>query len=265
MKNKFAVMMILCCSAVCAEPVIWMMGDSTMANYPEKRFPLTGWGQVLEEFCRTGVKVNNHARSGWSTTKFMRVNPKSGKSQFAAFADKIKTGDYLIIQFGHNDQKKKSVNQYASPEQYKEYMLHFANEAKKRGATPVFVTSICRRLFRKDKSTGKLVAYSDLSVYPDITRTLAKENKIDLVDLNQFTQAKYTELGEEKSKEMFNYVKSGDSLYWDAIIEKQRAKSKTPGLHVDNTHLCRKGATVVARGFVELAKQQKLSISACFK
>lgn len=138
-------------------------------------------------------------------------------------------------------------------------MMFFANEAKKRGATPVFATSVCRRRFADGK------AVSNLAEYPDITRALAKENGIALVDLNAITREEYTKLGEEKSKELFNYVKTGESPYWDKQIEKERAKSKTPGLHVDDTHFRREGAVKVAGWFVENAGKQKLPIAECFQ
>ena len=190
---------------------------------------------------------------------FMKKDGKTGKSRFGTFVDRIKPGDYLIIQFGHNDQKKYSPKAYASPEKYREFMMFFANEAKKRGATPVFATSVCRRRFADGK------AVSNLAEYPDITRALAKENGIALVDLNAITREEYTKLGEEKSKELFNYVKTGESPYWDKQIEKERAKSKTPGLHVDDTHFRREGAVKVAGWFVENAGKQKLPIAECFQ
>lgn len=150
MKTKLTLLSMLIGATLCAQPTIWMMGDSTMASYSRKHVPLTGWGQVLNEYCKPGVKVENMALSGWSTTMFMKKNEKTGKSRFDTFVDKIKPGDYLIIQFGHNDQKKYAPKQYASPEKYREFMMFFANEAKKRGATPVFCNfglrpSLCRR------------------------------------------------------------------------------------------------------------------------
>ena len=259
MKTKLTLLSMLIGATLCAQPTIWMMGDSTMASYSRKHVPLTGWGQVLNEYCKPGVKVENMALSGWSTTMFMKKNEKTGKSRFDTFVDKIKPGDYLIIQFGHNDQKKYSPKAYASPEKYREFMMFFANEAKKRGATPVFATSVCRRRFADGK------AVSNLAEYPDITRALAKENGIALVDLNAITREEYTKLGEEKSKELFNYVKTGESPYWDKQIEKERAKSKTPGLHVDDTHFRREGAVKVAGWFVENAGKQKLPIAECFQ
>lgn len=259
MKTKLTLLSMLIGATLCAQPTIWMMGDSTMATYPKERAPLTGWGQVLNEYCKPGVKVENMALSGWSTTMFMKKDGKTGKSRFGTFVDRIKPGDYLIIQFGHNDQKKYSPKAYASPEKYREFMMFFANEAKKRGATPVFATSVCRRRFADGK------AVSNLAEYPDITRALAKENGIALVDLNAITREEYTKLGEEKSKELFNYVKTGESPYWDKQIEKERAKSKTPGLHVDDTHFRREGAVKVAGWFVENAGKQKLPIAECFQ
>lgn len=130
MKTKLTLLSMLIGATLCAQPTIWMMGDSTMASYSRKHVPLTGWGQVLNEYCKPGVKVENMALSGWSTTMFMKKNEKTGKSRFDTFVDKIKPGDYLIIQFGHNDQKKYSPKAYASPEKYREFMMFFANETK---------------------------------------------------------------------------------------------------------------------------------------
>ena len=259
MKTVLSILSVLITATLCAQTTIWMMGDSTMAGYSGTRAPLTGWGQVLNGFCKPGVKVANMARSGWSSGMFMAKDAKTGKSVFEGFIDKIRPGDYLIIQFGHNDQKKYSKKQYTSPEQYREFMMFFANEAKKRGATPVFATSVCRRQFRNGR------AISTLAEYPDLTRSLAKENGIALVDLNAVTRNEYTKLGEEKSRELFNYVRKGDSPYWDKQIEKEKAKSKTPGLHVDDTHFRREGAVKVAGWFVSEAKKQKLPIAECFQ
>lgn len=243
---------------LCAQ-TIWMMGDSTMASYTKETAPRTGWGQVLSDYCKPGVKVENQALSGWSTSMFMKKDEKTGKSKFESFADGIRPGDFLIIQFGHNDQKKNSERQYASPEKYREYLMFFANEARKRGATPVFATSVCRRQFNEGK------AVSTLGEYPDITRSLAKENGIALVDLNAITRDEYTKLGAEESKKLFNYVKVGESPYWDKQIEKEKEKSKTPGLHVDDTHFCRTGAVAVAGWFVQDAKKQDLPIAKLFR
>lgn len=259
MKTRIIALSMFIGAALCAQTTIWMMGDSTMASYPKDRAPLTGWGQALSEYCKSGVKVQNQAISGWSTTMFMKKDDKTGKSKFDSFVDKIKPGDYLIIQFGHNDQKKNSERQYASPEKYREYMTFFVNEAKKRGATPLFATSVCRRQFKDGK------AVSTLGEYPDITRSLSKENGIALVDLNAITKDEYTKLGAEECKKLFNYVKTGESPYWDKQIEKEKAKSKTPGLHVDDTHFQHNGAALVAGWFVENAKKQNLPIAELFK
>lgn len=259
MKTKLIIFSALFSAALCAQTAIWMIGDSTMASYPSDRAPLTGWGQVLGEYCKPGVKVENRAVSGWSTTMFMQKDDKTGKSRFDSFVDKIKPGDYLIIQFGHNDQKKNMPKQYAAPEKYREYMMFFADEAKKRGATPVFATSVCRRQFKDGQ------AVSTLAEYPDLTRALAQENGVALVDLNAITRSEYTKLGPEESKKLFNYVKEGESPYWDQQIGKEKEKSKTPGLHVDDTHFNRTGATAVAGWFVEDARKQNLPIAQLFK
>ena len=91
MKFKLAALTFSLCSILCAQQTIWMVGDSTMASYPEKYAPLTGWGQALNQYCKPGIKVENRALSGYSSKYFI------DQGRFAAFADKIKKGDSVYI------------------------------------------------------------------------------------------------------------------------------------------------------------------------
>ena len=241
MKFKLAALTFSLCSILCAQQTIWMVGDSTMASYPEKYAPLTGWGQALNQYCKPGIKVENRALSGYSSKYFI------DQGRFAAFADKIKKGDYLIIQFGHNDQKKEKPDFYADSEKaYPEYLMMFIRKAKEKGATPILATSICRRFFKNGKITHSLAGY------PDAVRKLAKQEKIDMVDLNKITTDRLNELGENESIKLFNHLKPGESPNW-------------PKGNTDNTHLNRHGASVIAGWFVEDAKKQKLSLAELFR
>ena len=105
-----AVFMLLCGSITCtaiAEPTIWLIGDSTVCNYSKSRYPQTGWGQMLPQYCKSDVKVDNHAVGGRSTKSFI------AEKRWDKVMAGLKKGDFLMIQFGHNDQKKKKPKVYA--------------------------------------------------------------------------------------------------------------------------------------------------------
>ena len=129
------------------KPVIYMIGDSTMSNKslvggnPER-----GWGHVLPGFFSSEIKIDNHAVNGRSSLSFM--------SRWNAVYDQLKKGDYVFIQFGHNDQKKKP-DRYSDPDTaYKNNLRFYINQTREKGAIPVLFTSIIRRKFGED---GKLI------------------------------------------------------------------------------------------------------------
>lgn len=92
-----------------ASETIWLIGDSTVASYNKKYYPLTGWGQMLSEYCKPGVVINNKAVGGRSTKSF--INEK----RWSKILPKLKKGDFLFIQFGHNDQKKRNPKYMLQP------------------------------------------------------------------------------------------------------------------------------------------------------
>ncbi len=226
---------------VCAGPTIWMVGDSTMASYPEKRAPMEGWGQALNQYCKPEVKVENKASSGRSSKSFI------DEGKFKAFADKMQKGDYLIIQFGHNDQKQDDPKRYTDPANtFSEHLMVYINAAREKEVTPVLATSIARRQFKD----GQL--RQSLGGYPDAIRKLAKEQNLALVDLNQITMTEFQKLGEADSVKLFNHLEPGENPNY-------------PKGSKDNTHLCGEGAKTIAGWFVEDTKKQNLPIAELFK
>ena len=168
-------------------PTVFIAGDSTVTDQP--REPNASWGQMFTRFFKPGVAVANHAESGETMKSFitgMRLDK---------MLSYMKTGDYLFMQFGHNDQKENWPQTYVQPfTTYKAYLKVFIAEARRRGATPVLVTSMHRRNFDEH---GKIK--NTLGDYPEAVRQVAQEEKVALIDLHAMSARLYEALGPEKS------------------------------------------------------------------
>ncbi len=205
---------------------VFTIGDSTMANKKAEVAPETGWCQVLSAFFDERVVVKNRAVNGRSTKSFIN------EGRWKAVLDTLKKGDYVFIQFGHNDQKIQDSTRYAEPfTTYRQNLARFVAETREKGATPILFTSIVRRKFEN----GKLVdTHGD---YPVVVRRLAAEMNVSLIDLQQLTAKAISDLGEEASKKIY---------LWTAPT------AAYPEGRKDDTHLCVEGANLVAK----LAAQQ---------
>ena len=205
---------------------VYSIGDSTMADKSAAVAPETGWCQALRSFVDSTVTIKNRAVNGRSSKSFI------AEKRWKAVTDSLKRGDFVIIQFGHNDEKKQDTTRYTDPHTaYRQNLARFVRETRDRGATPILCTPIVRRKFEK----GFLVdTHGD---YPAVTRQVAAEMNVPLVDLQWLTAGAVTALGEEASKKIY---------LWTAPA------AKFPDGRKDDTHLCTEGASLVAR----LAAQQ---------
>jgi DNA sulfur modification protein DndE len=201
---------------------IYMIGDSTMADKPTEDNPERGWGQVFPRFFDSTVIIENHARNGRSTRSFLYEN------RWRFILDRIKPGDYVFIQFGHNDEKKEKVERYTSPEDYRKNLIKFVTETREKKGNPILCTPIVRRRFDKE---GKF--YDEHGVYPGIVREVAAEYKVPLIDMHKKSEKLITELGVEKSKGIYLWIKPG--VY-----------KSLPDGREDNTHFSEYGATKMA-------------------
>lgn len=173
-------------------PTIYLVGDSTVTDQPYE--PAASWGQMLPVFCNGDIAIANHAESGETMKSFIT------ELRLAKVLETIKKGDYLFIQFGHNDQKKQWPQTYVEAETtYRDYLKVFIAEAKLRGATPVLITSMQRRKFDK---AGKIE--NTHGKYPEAVRAVAKEMKVALIDLDPMSVKLYEALGVEKAPLAFN-------------------------------------------------------------
>ncbi|MPY57072.1 rhamnogalacturonan acetylesterase [Streptomyces spongiae] len=194
---------------------VYIAGDSTAAQKYADAAPETGWGMALPFFLSKDVPVANHAVNGRSSKSFV------DEGRLDAILDVVRPGDFLVIQFGHNDSKAADPARYTEPwTTYQDYLRLYVDGARARGARPVLATSVERRKFDPD---GKaLPTHGD---YPAAMRALAEEEGVALLDIQALSIALWQRLGVEETKKYFNWT----------------------GTEQDNTHFNPPGAIAVAR------------------
>lgn len=194
-------LLLLGAFALRGEPVtVYLAGDSTMAEkLPEKR-PETGWGERLQARFRPGaVRVENHARNGRSTRTFI------AEGRWRAVVDRLCEGDYVLIQFGHNDQSVEKVDRYTPPDDFRRNLARFVEEVRAKGATPVLLTPIVRRRF--DAEGGFYDVHGE---YPDLVRAVAAERTVPLIDMHRSSERVLRERGAEGSRSLFLHLAPGE-------------------------------------------------------
>ena len=184
-----------------AAPVtLFLAGDSTMASQPVvPASPLRGWGQMLQPYFTSAVRVENHAASGNSTKSFL----DGGRWQ--ALLDRVREGDFVIIQFGHNDAKpdeKRHTEPFGS---FQANLERFVRDVRERRATPILATSVVRNVWDADGTLRD--THGD---YVVAARKAAGELRVPLLDLNARTADIVRHLGPERSKQLFNNAEPGD-------------------------------------------------------
>ena len=168
------------------EPTIYLAGDSTVVDQDVE--PWAAWGQMLPRFFTPGVVIANHAESGETVKSF------TGEQRFAKIFSLIQPGDYLFLQFNHNDQKPGAV----SLEDYKKLFTENIAKARAAGATPVLVMAMNRRTF---DSAGKIT--NSLGEYPKAVRALAASQHVALIDLNAMSKTLFEALGPDAAMHAF--------------------------------------------------------------
>lgn len=211
---------------------VFLAGDSTVVDQDKE--PYAAWGQMLPRFFREGVAIANHAESGESARSFV------GERRMEKLLTQMKAGDYLFIQFAHNDQKEKGTEAFGN---YRERLKQFIDEARKRGATPVLVTAMNRRRFDVE---GKIE--NTLGDFPEATRQTAADEHVALIDLNAMSKTLWESMGPEGTLKAFVHYPAG-------TFPDQTEELK------DDTHFNSYGAYELAKCIVEGIKANKLPIS----
>ncbi len=176
-------------------PVLYIMGDSTVTDQTTE--PWTGWGQMLPYFFEDSVVISNHAESG-ETLKAFRSERRLEKVM-----DTIKPGDFVMLQFAHNDMKEKGKG-IGAMMSYSDDLRYFIHHIKGAGAQPILVTAMKRRRF---DAQGR--QFATLKDYPLAVRKMAAEQSLPLVDLNFMSGVFYGALGPEDSKKAFVHYPAG--------------------------------------------------------
>lgn len=222
---------------------LYVVGDSTAAVYGNDRYPRTGWAQKLQNYFSDNTVVDL-ALSGRSSKSF------KAEKNYETLQNELKPGDYLIVQFGHNDSKKDDAARYTDPSgdrftegSYKKSMYEYIELARDKGANPILATSISRRQ----------TSDSSLEQYVKATKELGEELDIPVLDLYGCTNSYINNVGVEEAKSMFNYVKVNDSRF---INDPEYAAStyKTTA-DADNTHINKYGADIISQWATEEMKR----------
>lgn len=213
---------------------IWMMGDSTMSIKAKDKFPETGWGVPFSTLFKEHVAVHNLARNGRSTKSFIH------EGLWNTVHEGLGEGDYVFIQFGHNDEKIDKPNTGTSISEYKSNLSLFVEKVRSKNATPVLLTPIARRSFKE----GKLV--DTHGEYPDAVRRVADSLQVTLIDMTKETSKLLSKKGEKKSVEFFLHLPPNSENYPNGVV--------------DNTHLNTHGAQVIADLVVKSLKKQRIPL-----
>ena len=210
---------------------IFLIGDSTVAEYKEYWRPLTGWGEKLHLYFEDNVVIHDFAISGYTTKMF--------REDYGLYWRKVhrclREGSYLLIQFGHNDQKTDSIH-YVPLGDYYDNLKKYVVETRAKGAIPVLVTPLRRRKFDTE---GHLI--NTLGKYPAEMRKVAQDMNVPLVDLNNRTKPLIESYGVEGSKKLFRWVEPGKYPAY-------------PDGKEDNSHLSPLGAKEVSKLVAEQLK-----------
>ncbi|MEZ0452475.1 rhamnogalacturonan acetylesterase [Sphingobacterium thalpophilum] len=228
-----------CIAAIRVETVndvttVFLAGNSTVVNQEDE--PWASWGQMIPRFFDAGVAIANHAESGLALSSFL------SSKRLEKILSVAKSGDYLLIEFGHNDQKEKGENAGAY-KGYSERLRYFVREFRAKGGIPVILTSTARRSFDEQ---GHLV--HTLGDFPDAARKVAAELQVPLIDLNKKTSMFYEALGVEGSKRAF--------VHYPAHTYPNQENALA-----DNTHFNPYGAYEIAKMVLTGIKENQLAIA----
>jgi len=222
---------------------VFLASDSTCANYAlednyqTKRFPLTGWGQVFQQFFRKdslrqvsglikadSVIVDDRAKGGRSTRTFFQ------EGRWRAIYDELQPGDLVLIQFGHNDASKEKTERYVDLEGYKEFLRLFVTQTRQKGGVPILITPVNRNYPWEDG-----VLKNCHGEYPQAVRDISAEMNVLMIDLTTRSCEFFTKKGQ-------NYVGEKYFMHLQAGVY-----TAYPAGQNDNTHFQPEGAQAVAQ------------------
>lgn len=215
---------------------VYLAGDSTMSDKEVKAYPETGWGMPFHAFFDSTVTVKNIAKNGRSTKSFI------AEGLWSSISSNLSNGDYVLIQFGHNDEVPTKTN-YTPPADFKANLIKFITETRAKMGNPILITPVARRKFGID---GKIQGTHD--AYSAIVRTVAQEQNVPLIDLDKESQALVQKFGPDDSKMLYNYLAPGENPNY-------------PDGKQDDTHFSELGARKMAEIVLADIKVLKLDLA----
>lgn len=212
---------------------VFLAGNSTVVDQTAE--PFAAWGQMFPRFFKAGkIVIANHAESGETLRSFI------SEKRLDKVMSQIKAGDYLFIEFAHNDQKQKDLDPFVG---YKDLLKRFIADARSKGAIPVLVTSMHRRNFDVNNQI-----INTLGNFPEAMRQTAQEENVPLIDLNAMSKTLFEALGPEQSMKAFVHYAANTFPGQDKDIH-------------DDTHFSNYGAYQLAKCIVEGLKKAKLDMA----
>jgi pectinesterase len=178
---------------------IWLVGDSTMSDKEAKAFPETGWGMPFEHFFDSTVTIDNRAKNGRSTRSFI------AEGLWEGVVDHLRRGDYVFIQFGHNDEVKEKTDRFTTPAEFTDNLERYISDTRKKHAVPVLLTPVTRRRFSPDGT-----AEETHPVYADLVREVAAKQKVALIDMDAKSIALLQDAGPVRSIQWYNHLAPGE-------------------------------------------------------
>ncbi|SDL82659.1 rhamnogalacturonan acetylesterase [Sediminibacillus halophilus] len=216
---------------------IFLAGDSTVSDYGKHRAPQAGWGQALPRFFETGVVVFNRAAGGKSSKSFIT------EGRLDEINRDLQPGDYLFIQFGHNDSKPETERHTDPFTTYQNCLKQYVTVARQNQAFPVLLTPVQRRYFSENGSLQE--THGD---YPAAMRELAHMESVPLIDLTKKTTVLLEKSGDIASRKLFMWFEPGEEENYPNGVQ-------------DNTHFNEQGAEEIAGLVCRCLKTMKLPLA----
>jgi len=208
-----------------------------MSIKEKSAYPETGWGMPFAVFFDSTVSINDVAQNGRSTKSFI------DEQRWKYVMDNLHAGDYVLIQFGHNDEVKEKVGRYTTPEEFSNNLDRFVKDVRGKDATPVLITPVARRKF---DSSGNII--DTHRQYAQLVRDVAKKDNVAMIDLDKKSMELLQQTGPENSKLFFNYLKPGEHPNY-------------PNGKEDDTHFNELGARKMAELVLHEIQDQHLPLA----
>ena len=202
---------------------IFLAGDSTMSVKEKKAYPETGWGMPFADWWDSSVTVINKAKNGRSTKTFIQ------EGIWQSIINEMKAGDYVMIQFGHNDESPEKKDRYTPPDSFRMNLIRFVQEVQQKKGNPILVSPVSRRKFDMQ---GNAVATHEK--YTPLVQSVATEMQVPYINLDSASRALYQMLGPDKSQLIFLQLQPGEHPNY-------------PDGKIDNTHFNELGARLIAQ------------------